>query len=184
MEDNRWVDRTHGTRQNSFAIKKSFGGQAIHMVVSIISDRNVSGTSFTLLILKEISTWTPFKWAESNDISATLQSLSIGNHPLSSRLPRRMLTQHLAPSDQQQATPTERCATCVQSLFVPTLLHTDGNIHKHDRRNRLRQWYGKYCDKTSYCRVKAQELWWTMHTETRNQAPLFSLKISSALVQR
>lgn len=49
----------------------------------------------------KFTTWTTFKWAELNDISAALQSLSMGIHPLSPQLPYGMLTQHLAPSDQQ-----------------------------------------------------------------------------------
>lgn len=62
-------------------------------------------TSSTLHAPKQqkgnFSSWTTFKWAEFNDISAALQSLSVGIHPLSPQLPYGMLTQHLAPSDQQ-----------------------------------------------------------------------------------
>lgn len=42
-----------------------------------------------------------FKWSELNGITAVLQSHRVGIHPLSPQLPRRVLTLHLTPSNQQ-----------------------------------------------------------------------------------
>ena len=76
-----------------------------------------------------LSTWITFKWAELNDISAALQSLSVGIHPLSPSA--ALWSADTAPcSIWPTATPTEReNATCVQSPLVPAaLLYTDGGI--------------------------------------------------------
>ena len=53
--------------------------------------------------------------AELNDISAALQSLRVGIHPLSPQLLCGVLTQHPAPSDQQATQTKRENATCVQS---------------------------------------------------------------------
>jgi len=67
-----------------------------------------------------VRTWTTFKWAGLNDISAALQSLPVGIHPLSPQLPYGMLTQHLAPSDHRLHSPREKTQP-VCNLRVPAL---------------------------------------------------------------
>lgn len=102
--------------------------------------RHVGLTSSTLHAPKQqkanVSAWTTFKWAELNDISAALQSLSVGIHPLSPQLPYGMLTQHLAPSDQQLHPLNERMQpVCNLHLCQHRYIYTTHwrNIHIQGR---------------------------------------------------
>lgn len=130
----------------------------------------ISSTLHTPKLQKgEFSTWPTFKWAELNDISAALQSLSVGIHPLSPQLPRGMLTQHLAPSDQQQLHPLREktqpvcklhlCQLCY--ILTETLIHMEGNSLEHLSNNKINGMWWETLEGNTMVRDKSNASEWS-----------------------